>query len=380
MILVHKIHLKTNNSQREYLRGCSGANRFTWNFIVDKFKNNKDKTFNVLELKKEFNKIKKEKYEFLYDYPKDCNQQAFLDFKKLLSRFFKKEAGFPKFKSRHTSKKSFYLSNDQCRIKDEFFIFKGFKSKLSESIRFEGKIMGVRIVEEVDDKWVVCFFIETENYKRNRVSNNEIGLDLGLKNILHASNNETFNYPEKIKRISKRIKRYQRKISKRKKNSNNRNKARKKYRKLWYKIKNIRKDFTDKISTKINKENQFIVLEDLNVKGMIRNRSLSHSIGNACWGEIKLKIVYKSKLYENEIIFADRFYPSSKLCSNCGFKKEDLKLSDRIYNCNSCGMKMDRDLNASFNLKNLIPKARGKFKPADHSKSGRKQEIVLENN
>jgi putative transposase len=159
MILCHKIRLKTNKPQEEYLRGCSGINRLTWNWITDKFKNT-EKGFNTLNLKKEFNRIKHETYPFLSNYPKDCNQETFSDFNKTIQQFFKKRKGFPKFKSIHNNRRSFSLSNDKFTIKSNKLCFKKFKFTLTESIRFDGKIKSLRIIEESTDKWFACFFIE----------------------------------------------------------------------------------------------------------------------------------------------------------------------------------------------------------------------------
>ena len=375
MNLTHKILLKPTKNQESFLNGCCGTNRFSWNWILDKFKNNqKDQKFSLNELKKNFNKIKGLDNPWIYDYPKDCNQNAFRDFQTTLTRLKNKTSKFPKFKSKHDTNQGFYISNDKFRLKNgNLELSKTHHIKLSEDLRFDGKINGLRVVKE-NNKWYGCFSIDGD-FKRDRFSNTEIGLDLGLKTFCVDSNNNQYNYPLKLKKIDKRIRRKQRQVSKSIKGSNNRNKKKLKLNKSYENLKNIRKDFLHKLSTKICSENQTIKMEDLNVKGMLKNHNLARSIQNSCWSLFRQMIDYKSKLYNNDLIIVDRFFASTKTCSNCGTKK-DMKLSDRIYTC-ECGNVMDRDLNAALNIKNFLPLAKGNFKPVDHSKSGLKQEVAV---
>lgn len=363
MNLTHKILLKPTKSQENFLSGCAGTNRFSWNWILDKFINNpRESSFNLNELKKHFNKIKKAETPWIYDYPKDCNLNAFRDFQTTLSRLKNKKSGFPKFKSKHNSIQSFYISNDKFRLKNcKFELSKKIHIKLTEEPRFDGKIMGLRVIKE-NTKWYACISYELEDYSKPMISDGEIGLDLGVKTFLTTSNNEQYILPKKIKTIHKRIKRKQRILSKAKKESNNRQKRLKESNKQYEKLKNQRKDNLHKISSKICSENQTIKIEDLNVQGMVKNHNLARSIHEGCFRQFRELLTYKSKIWNNNLVVIDRFYPSSKLCSNCGNKKENLTLKDRTYCCNICDMKMDRDLNAAINIKNFLPKAIGEVK------------------
>jgi putative transposase len=361
--LTHKILLKPNKSQEEFLSGCAGTNRFVWNWILDKFiKNEKGNLFDLNKLSAEFNQIKKEETPWIYEYPKDCNQRAFRDFQRTLTSVKNKVSRFPKFKSKHRAKQSFYISNTQFRIKNNRLeLSKAVKIKMTELPRFEGKIMGLRVVKE-NNKWYACISFELDEYTKERVSDEEIGLDWGVKTFLTTSNNEKYTLPKKIKVIHKRIKRKQRKLSKSKKDSNNRIKRKFKLNQQYEKLKNQRKDFLHKVSSKICSENKTIKMEDLNIKGMVKNHNLARGIHENCFRMFRDIISYKSKVWNNELIFVDRFYPSSKLCSNCGNKKDDLTLNNRVYCCSVCSMKMDRDLNASINIKNFLPMANGEVK------------------
>jgi len=362
-MLTHKILLKPTKSQEQFLLACAGTNRFVWNWILDKFiKNPKTIPFNLSLLIKEFNKNKEVNFPWMYDYPKDCNQNAFRDFQTTLTRLKNKKSGFPKFKSKHSSTPSFYIANDKFKmLKNTLILPKKVKIKLSEELRFNGKIMSLRVVKE-NTKWYACISVELENYSKERISNNEIGLDLGVKTFLTTSDNISYQLPKKLKNVQRRIKRKQRRLSKAKKGSNNRNKRKNELNKSYERLKNIRKDSLHKISTKICNENQIIKVEDLNVKGMVKNHNLARVISENCFRQFRDLLTYKAKIWNNELVIIDRFYPSSKLCSNCGNKKDDLTLKDRVYCCNICNMKMDRDLNAAINIKRFVPKVIGEVK------------------
>jgi putative transposase len=361
--LTHKILLKPTKEQDNFLSGCAGTNRFSWNWILDKFINtSKDALFNLNDLKKQFNQSKKVETPWMYDYPKDCNLNAFRDFQKTLSRLKNKKSGFPRFKSKHNATQSFYISNDKFRLRHhKLELSKKVHIKMTEESRFDGKIMGLRVVKE-NNRWYACISYELNEYIKERISDNEIGLDLGAKTFLTTSNNEQYILPKKIKIIHKRIKRKQRRVSKAKKESNNRQKRLKELNKQYEKLKNHRKDNLHKVSSKICSENQTINIEDLNVKGMVKNHNLARVMHEGCFRQFRELLTYKSVIWNNNLVIIDRFYPSSKLCSNCGNKKDDLTLKDRTYCCSVCDMKMDRDLNAAINIKNFLPKAVGEVK------------------
>lgn len=180
------------------------------------------------------------------------------------------------------------------------------------------------------------------------------GVDLGIKNLATCSDGTTHENPKALKKNFKRLERKQKQLSRKKKGSKNHHgKAKQKLAKLHYHISNVRKDYLHKITSKIIDENQVIVLEDLKVSNMMKNHRLAQTISDVGLHEFRRQVEYKAKWNGRKVIFADTFFPSSKTCSCCGWKNSDLKLTDRVFECKVCDMKLDRDLNASFNLKQI---------------------------
>lgn len=355
MILGHKIRIYPDNEQTSALTKAVGVARFTYNWALNEWKlwYEYDQKPNFLKLKKYFNKIKKNKYPWIYDSLRDANSQEFVHLQRAFKNFFEGRSKYPVFKKKGKND-SFYISNDKFRIKDQ-------KVKLpkigwidmAEKLRFDGKIQSAT-VSRISNYWFISFNVDVPDYKKDRTLNNEIGIDLGLKNFITCSDGFISKPNNELRKDLKKLRRVSRRHSRKKKGSNNRKKSQVRLSKLHYRISNKRKDVIHKLTSKICRENQSIIIEDLNVSGMIRNRKLSRSIQDASFGEFRRQLEYKSKIYFCNLIKAPRFFPSSKQCSNCGCLKEDLKLSDRIYSCNHCGFIIDRDLNASINLKYLI--------------------------
>lgn len=349
MNLSHRIQLNPNKKQIEYFTKACGVARFAYNWALEQSKS--QEKLNLPELKKEFNKIKKEQFPWIYEVHKDANQQVFSDLNKSFIRFFKKQSKYPKFKNKHRNN-SFYVSNDKFRVEGRYIILPVIGSvKMTEELRFDGKILSARVTKRAD-KWFVAISCELLDYKLDRISDGAIGIDLGIKTALVCSNGEEFQAPKPLKKNLEKLKKLQKSASRKIKGSQNRKKANQKVAKLHYKISNIRKDFLNKVSTKICRENQTIVIEDLHVKGMMRNHCLARAISDIGFAEFRRQLEYKSQIYRNKLKIADRWFPSSKLCSNCGSLKEDLTLKDRTYKCD-CGLEIDRDLNAALNLLSL---------------------------
>ena len=177
---------------------------------------------------------------------------------------------------------------------------------------------------------------------------------MGIKSLIISSNGDFYENLKLTKKYEKKTSKLQRSISRKKKGSKNREKSCKKYAKHCKKVTNIKSDYIHKLTTKLVGENRTIVLEDLNVKGMMKNHKLAKSIQDVSWAEIRRQLVYKAILYDREIKFANRFYASSKTCSNCGYINQDLTLNDRTFDCPNCKVSIDRDVNAASNLVNLL--------------------------
>ena len=404
MTISHKIELIPNNKAKTYFKKAFGCARLAYNWGLDKwqeyYKQGIKKTH--LDLKKEFNSIKKEEFPFVYEVSKYATQQPFLNLNKAFQTFFrdlkKGKVSYPKFKRKRDNQGSFYLGGDVIK-----FIIKNNKSylnipnlgyvKLRENLRFKGKINSASISQKAN-KFYVSFSVEiTENefYKthkaintnnkqnsNNHPNNSILGIDVGLKSFVSLSNGLNIKAPKPLNKLTRKLIRVSRKLSKKQhpktkgdktKKSNNYIKQSLKLSKLHSKIKNTRNDFLQKLTTLLVRNYDIFSLENLNVKGMMSNHRLAKSLSDVSFYEFKRMLAYKSEYYKRQIVEASRFYPSSKLCSNCGSIKANLTLKDRIYKCEYCNISIDRDYNASVNLANYAKEQIGlvqtEYTPAD---------------
>ena len=392
--IAHKIELMPNNKAQTHFRKAFGCARVTYNWGLDRweyyYKQGIDKTY--LDLKKEFNAIKKTQFPFVYEVSKYATQQPFIHLNRAFQKFFrdleKGKVSYPKFKKKKANSGSYYIGGDLVSIQNEKYLNvpKLGLVKMREKLRFEGKINSVTISQR-GDKFFASFSmqISREEYIRThpQAKKNQLGLgiDLGLKSFLSLSNGLEVKAPKPLDRLERLLVRRSRQLSKKQhaktkqealqgvKRSNNYQKASIKLNKLHRRIANIRGDFLHKTTSCLVKNVQYFSLEDLNVQGMMRNHRLAKAISDVSFYEFKRQLAYKAEYNGREIHQVDRFYPSSKLCSNCGALKEDLTLKDRVYCCDKCGTRLDRDYNASRNLlsqlKKHIGEVRPEFTPAD---------------
>lgn len=216
------------------------------------------------------------------------------------------------------------------------------------------KIKSVTIAKKKCGHFYATILIDGDLLKNVAPANDNkgVGIDLGIKSLLTLSDGTSIENPKWIRNNEKQLKKLQKQLSKKQKGSNNRNKLRIKLAKKHEQIKNQKQDFLHNITTKIVNENQVIILEDLNVSGMMKNYKLAKSIQELGLYEMRRQLQYKSQWYDRELIFVDRFFPSSKTCSCCGWKNTNLKLSDREFVCEGCGLVIDRDENAAINIEN----------------------------
>jgi putative transposase len=234
--------------------------------------------------------------------------------------------------------------------------------KCFENLRFTGKINNV-VISKRAGNYYASINLVTEDVPSICENQTVVGVDLGIKTLATLSNGVTFENPKAYKHALKTLKRLQRSLSRKIKGSNNRKKAITKLAKRHFKVVCIRKNAIHQLTKYLVTNFGIIVIEDLQVKNMIKNRKLSEAISDASFGEFKQQLVYKSSWHGVQLILADKFFPSSKICSCCGAKKEILKLSERTYNCINCGTCLDRDLNAAKNLANLaLPGKSGEVK------------------
>ena len=362
MLKAYKYRLYPNKEQRIYLAKTFGCTRLVYNLMLS----DRIEAYNKYKDDKE--ELKKQKYPTPAQYKKDyvflkevdslalANAQMNLD--KAYKNFFRdKSVGFPKFKSKKINRHSFTTNNQKgtIYIKDGYIKIPKLKSliKIKQHRIFEGLIKSTTISQTPSGKYFISILVETE-IKELEILDKKLGVDLGIKNFAITSDGEIFSNPKWLKKSEKKLAKLQKDLSRKKKGSINRNRARKKVAKLHEKISNQRKDFLHKLSSKLIRENQSIVIEDLKVSNMIKNHKLAKSISEVSWHEFRVMLEYKSKWYGREIIVAPSNYASSQLCSECGNKSNQTKdLSCRTYNCSVCGMSLDRDINASKNLLKL---------------------------
>ncbi len=354
----HKIRLDPNNKQKGYFVRACGVTRFTYNWALAEWKlqyDNRDKPSGFL-LKKKFNSIKKQEFPFVMDVTKCASEQAFTNLGKAFQGFFRdiktgRKPGYPKFKKKGKSKDSFYIANDKLKFDGKKVrIPKLGWVRMRESPRLAGKILSA-IVSKTAGMWFISVNVEQE-VPDPIAKGPVIGVDVGVRNLATTSDGRVFKNPKALKQAGFRLRLLHKSVSRKKKGSSNRKKAVIKLARQYYKVSNIRKDSIHKATTAITKSCSCVGIESLNVEKMLQNRRLAKDLSDAAMSEFLRQIEYKSLWKGVQVVKADRFYPSSKTCSRCGYIKKDLG-GNKTYICDQCGLMIDRDLNASINSKNL---------------------------
>ena len=303
-----------------------------------------------------------EEFKWLNEVSNNIAKQAVKDACNAYIRFFKGESEKPRFKSKKKSNPSFYNDNIKLKVKPKkILIEKVGWLKIKEQIPMDVKYTNPRV--SFDGKyWYISVGVEKEKPKVE-LTGESIGIDVGVKSLAKCSNEMTYeniNKTETVKKLEKRLHRLQRKLSKKYElnkegrkfvKTSNIEKLEKEIRLIHRRLSNIRKNHLHQATTKIVKTKPSrVVMETLNIKGMMKNKHLSKSIAQQGLYEFKRQLKYKCEFYGIEFIEADKWYPSSKMCSECGHIKQKLSLSERTYICEECGLVIDRDFNASVNL------------------------------
>ena len=379
MVKAIKVMLVPNNVQQTKMFQYAGASRFAYNWALAKEKENYVKGGKFIsdsELRKEFTRLRNsDEYAWLLSISNNVTKQAIKDACNAYKNFFKGLQKYPRFKSKKKSTPKFYQDNIKIKFSDSHVKCEGFSSsrkankqrlnwvKLAESGRIptDSKYMNPRISFDGLNWWIsVC--VEFPDCKET-LNDDGIGIDLGVKDLAICSDTNTYkniNKSKTVKKLEKRKRRLQRGVSRKYEQNkkkgkycktNNIAKNEKLLLKVNHRITNIRKNYLNQTTSEIvNRKPRFICIEDLNVSGMMKNRHLSKAVQNQGFFEFRKQLEYKCNDSGIQLIVADRFYPSSKLCSCCGNIKKDLRLSDRIYRCD-CGNVIDRDFQAALNLK-----------------------------
>lgn len=379
MIKSIKVQLHPNNKQLTKLFHYAGCARFAYNWAIARERENYEQGNKFLsdnDLRKEFTQLKKrEDYKWLNHVSNNVPKQAIKDACHTYKRFFKGQCKYPKFKTKKRTTPSFYQDNVKIQFTDTHVKIEGFAVskkrnkqrlnwiKLCEKGRIPTNTKYVNPRFTYDGLyWYVSVGIELSN-STDIPTNEGIGIDLGIKDLVVCSDGYTYkniNKIHKVRKIEKRQRRLQRSVSRRyEKNKKgerycktcNLIKRQKELLKITKRLTNIRRNHLHQTTSDILKRKpSFICIENLNVRGMMKNKHLSKAVHEQGFYELKRQILYKAERNHIPVIIANRFFPSSKLCSCCGHVKTDLKLSERIYKC-ACGNTVDRDIQASLNLK-----------------------------
>lgn len=362
MLYTYKFELLLKTLQSIFLNKQIGSCRFIFNKLLEIA--NEEKQYNYYELKKRIVNLKKE-YSFLKEVNSQSLQEACLNLKRAFDNFFKKRAKAPKFKSKRY-KNSVRIPQFFKIIGDKLIIPK-LKTPITIRLhrKIEGTIKSISITKTPQGKYYLNVLVERE-IEKLPLNKNAIALDVGLTTLAKLSNGEEIKNLRFYKKSEKKLKKAHKQLSRKQKGSKNREKAIIKVAKAHEKIKNQRSDFLHKESFKIIRDNQTIIMEGLKVKNMIRNKKLSKSIQDASWSEFKRMIKYKALWHGREYIELDPFFPSSKKCSICGYRKQGLDLHTRKWLCPKCKTFHDRDYNATINqLK--IGLEQSKLTPVDYA-------------
>ena len=356
MIRAHKIRLHPTEEQRNYFARAAGTSRFVWNWALAEWNRQYEagEKPTALKLKKQFNAIRREQFPWTWDVTKNASDQPFLDLGKAFRAFFAGKAHRPRFKSKKKSKASFYLANDQFELGDHrVWIPKLGWVNMAEKLRFQGKVTGARITRTAD-WWFISITVEVPD-ERPEQRPTAVGIDVGLNRLATLSTGEGYENQAFLKTALRKLRQANKRLHRRKPGSKNREKARRQVARLHYRISCMREDVLHKLTTRLADCYGIIGIEDLNLKGLLKNRRLSRSFSDAALGKLLDLLTGKVEQRGGQVIQVGRFFPSSKTCHACGWKWEDMDLSDRLFLCQNlhCAyhhVAQDRDHNAALNI------------------------------
>lgn len=349
----YKFRIEPTSEQMELLSKHFGACRFVFNRFLHERKEkylNEKTSLNYYDNARTLTDLKKEEgFGWLKEINSQSLQSAIRNLDSAYKNFFNKQNQFPRFKSKY-DRQSFKIPQN-ILINDEKLIIPKFKEgiKIKLHREIEGEILFATITKSTTGKYYVSITCEV-NYKSFDKTGSSVGIDTGIKDLAILSDGKTYENIKVLKSKLKKLKYEQKQLSKKQKGSNSRQKQKIKLSLVHEKITNIRKDYLHKVSTEIVKNHDIISVEDLAVKNMMKNHKLAQSLSDVSLGMFHTMLEYKSKWNDKSFVKIDRFFPSSKTCSNCGWINQDLNLSIREWTCPSCNEHHDRDLNASKNI------------------------------
>jgi putative transposase len=363
ILRAYKTELDPNDVQRTFFHRCAGAARWVYNWaLADRKSRYEEHGLNtsMYEQSCRLNATKDELAPWLRETPYAVQEKAIRDLDAAFTNFFRRvkhgeKPGYPKFKSRHTSPAKFSLRN--AKVEEGRVRLTGIgwvRLKEQGYLPTEGPYGLYAVVSEQAGRWFVSVLVEEEVAEPVQ-GKGILGVDLGVKSLAVCSDGTVFENPKALYKAERKLKRLEREKSRRQKGGRNRAKTVRKLQRCHAKIVNIRKHALHQVShyVTVRAKPHVVVIEDLNVLGMEQNHHLAKAISDVGMGELRRQIEYKAKWYGIKVMVADRWYPSSKTCSECGATNQVLTLSDRVYVCPACGCIIDRDLNAARNLASL---------------------------
>lgn len=364
VIKAYKYRLYPNRDQQELIEKTFGCCRFVYNYYLAKSiedYENTGKSSSCYDNQKDLTQLKKEEeYSWLKEVDSQALNASIYDLSIAYKNFFNglksnKFTGYPKFKKKSNRYQSYYVhktnENHLSISNDTVVIPKLGKVKLKYHRPISGRVVSGTISRVSSGKYFISLTCTDSKVDYLDPAGSSIGLDMGLKDLAITSDGELFENPRWFRKSQKKLSKLQKQHSRKKPGSKNREKSRLKVAKQFEKIVNQRKDYLHKLSMNLIKNHDLICIEDLNVKGMMKNKNLSKPTADASWGEFIRQLEYKADWYGRRIIRVDRFFPSSQLCSCCGYRNTDMKdLSIRSWTCPQCNTNHDRDVNAANNL------------------------------
>ena len=357
----YRYELDPNNIQRSSLAQHAGVARFAYNWGLEKrikqYKNYQgdDRFTDAMKQHKLLSSLKKTEFSWMYETSKCAPQEALRDLQQAFKNFYRgmkkgQKIGFPRFKRRGV-RDSFRLYGTIRFHERAIQLPRVGKIRVKEKRKsyYSGRILSATVRRRAN-RWFVSVTVEEDILNPQPVIGAQVGVDLGVKTLATLSDGTTFANPRALERRMRKLRKLSKSLSRKKKGSKNREKARLRLAKMYLKVFNVRQDTLHKVTTYLTKSHSKVVIEDLLVSGMMKNRRLAHAIADVGFYEFRRQLEYKCQWYGSELVIVSRTFPSSKMCSRCGHRKKELSLSERVYECEQCGLEIDRDLNAALNL------------------------------